>query len=379
MIIRTMKSLSGLFSVLLIGLFGGAVYVFNLLSSDRPAGSGAGAQVVQLEQVRKISLPGKFTLAGELQPKTQIDVVSRLAGQLIEVRFKVGDFVPSGALVAAVHADDLDRRLAWLKGNVEAAKQALRPIEDELADSEKSLSRYREFQRGDLIARRDVEQAEIAVETARAKAALARAQLAQQEAMLSQVRGLQGFTRLYAPISGRVIRRWVEPGVMVGEGTAVLSVASLDILRINLTLGGDAFAGLRPAMDVPITTAELPGVIAAGKVTRIEPQKRAAGKATEIEIAVVNQENKLRPGMKVEASFDLQTNEDVLLVPRSSIEADGQLNYVYKIAGGRALRQQVVLGSERGAEMTVVKGLREGEWVAADPAKVKSGTRVGSR
>src|SRR6185503_12579676 len=154
---------------------------------------------------------------------------------LIEVRFKVGDFVPSGALVASVHADDLDRRLAWLKGNVEAAKQALRPIEDELADSEKSLSRYREFQRGDLIARRDVEQAEIAVETARAKAALARAQLAQQEAMLSQVRGLQGFTRIYAPIGGQVIRR-VEPGVMVGEGTAVLLVASLDILKVNLTL-----------------------------------------------------------------------------------------------------------------------------------------------
>lgn len=372
MIMKVMKSLPGLVSVLFIGLLGGAFYILNLLSRDRCPGSSADAQVVELAQVRKISLPGKFTLAGKLQPKTQVDVVSRLAGKLIEVRVKVGDIVPLGALVAAVHVESLDRRLAQLKGNVEAAKQALRPIEDELAKAERILAQQREFLRGDLIARSAVEQAEIALETARAKAALAQAQLAQQEAMLSQVRGLQGFTRIYAPIGGQVIRR-VEPGVMVGEGTAVLSVASLDILKVNLTLGG-AVAGLRPAMDVPITTPELPGVIAQGKVIRIEPQKHDDGKSSEIEIAVVNQENKLRPGMAVEALFDLPTGEDVLLVPRSSIEAAGPLQYVYKIIGGRAVRQQVILGSERGEEITAVKGLKEGEWIAAHPTKIESGT-----
>lgn len=377
MIMKVMKSLPGLVSVLFIGLLGGAFYILNLLSRDRSPGSSADAQVVQLAQVRKISLPGKFTLAGKLQPKTQVDVVSRLAGKLSEVRFKVGDIVPLGALVAAVHVENLDRRLAQLKGNVEAAKQALRPIEDELANAEKIVAQQREFLRGDLIARSAVEQAEIALETARAKAALAQAQLAQQEAMLSQARGLQGFTRIYAPIGGQVIRRLVEPGVMVGEGTAVLSVASLDILKINLTLGGSALAGLRPAMNVPITTPELAGVIAEGKVIRIKPQKRDDGKSSEIEIAVINQENKLRPGMAVAALFDLQTAEDVLLVPRSSIEADGQLHYVYKIIGGRAVRQQVILGSERGEQITVVKGLKEGEWIAAHSTKVESGTLFG--
>ena len=375
MIIKAMKSLTGLVSILLVCLLGSMVYIFSSRSNETTIESGADAPLVQ---VRKISVPRKFKLSGELQPKTQVDVVSRLAGKLIEVRFQVGDFVPPGALVAAVHADDLDRRLARLEGNVEAAKQALRPTEDELANAEKSLSRHREFLRGDLIARRDVEQAEIEVETARAKAELARAQLAQQEAMLSQVRGLQGLTRLYAPTGGQVIKRLLEPGAMVGEGTAVLSVASLDALTINLTLSGDPLSELRPAMDVQITTAELPGVIAEGKVIRIEPQKRDDSKSSEIEIEVVNQNRKLRPGMAVEALVDLQTAGEFLSVPRSAIETDGQRTYVYKIADGRALRQQVVLGSEHGDERAVVKGLREGEWIAADPKKVKSAIPVGS-
>lgn len=305
MIIKTMKYISRLAPVLSIGLLGGAVYFWNSPAREGPAGSGTHVEVVQLAQARKISLPAKLTVTAELQPKSQAAVVSRLAGKVIEVRFKVGDFVPAGALVATVHADELEQRLARIESNIEAAKQALRPREDELASAEKSLAQQREFLRGDLIARRDVEQAEIAVETARAQTELARAQLAQQEAMLVQVRGLRSLTRFYAPVGGQVIRTLVAPGARVGEDTAVLSIGTLDILKINLPLSDGALSAVRPDRDVEITAPALPGMIAKGKVIRFEPPKRDEGKYGGIEIEVINQEKKLRPGMLVEASFDL--------------------------------------------------------------------------
>jgi RND family efflux transporter MFP subunit len=364
--------------VLVIGLLGGAVNFFNSPSREGSVGSSADTEIpVRVAQVRKLSVPAKMSFMGDLQAITQAEVVSRLAGEVAEVRFKVGDFVAAGAVVATIRTHDVDQRIAGLVTNVAAAKQELRLREDQLAQAEKTLAQDREYFRRDLIARRDVEQAETEVETARAQAELARAHLAQQEAMLAQVRALQGLSRLSAPISGAVSRRMIEPGAAVAEGAAIMAVASLDSLKLNanVSVGDGAGSNLRPGRNVQITTAALPGVISEGKVIRFEPHKDEGGIA-EIEIQISNPQKKLRPGMAVEASIDSKIDEEVLVVPRSSVASEKDLSYVYKISGDRALRQPVVVGRERGDEMTIVSGLKDGESVVIDPAKVRSGIRV---
>ena len=373
--INGIRSVRFLVAVSFIVVVGGAVYLLSS-SSRESAGSGADAEAVPLVQVRRTSLPEKLILAGKLQPKTQVEVVSRLAGKLAEVRFKVGDFVPAGALVAIVHANELDQRLARLAGNVDEAKQALRSGEEELTKAEKNLAQRREYFRKDLIARREIEQAEIAVETARAKAELARAQLAQQEAMLDQVRKLQSLTRLYAPAGGQVVERLVEPGAVIGEGAGVLSIANLDILKINLNLSAEAVSRLRRERDVEITSPERPGVIAKGKVIRVALPTDDPGKSGEVEIELNNPERRLHPGMAVAVSVDLPGAGEVLLVPRSALGSGTQESYVYRVLGGRAVRQPVVLGLGQGEQVTVIKGLEEGDWIVADPTKVQSGTRI---
>ena len=362
-------------AVFLIGVLGGAGYFLNSAFRQGSAGSRAEGQIVQLAQVRKISVPEKFTLRGELQPKIRSEVLSRLAGVVAEVRVKTGDFVSAGALVAILRSSELDRRLVRLEGNVDAAKQALRPREDELANAEKSLVQQREYLRRDLIARSDVEQTEIALETARANAELARARLAQQEAMLNQVRALQRLTRLYAPVGGQ-IEKAVQPGAVVDEGAAVLSIASLDVLTIKLRVSGKTPAEVAQGSGVQIVNPELPGMVTAGRVLRSETSKNQEEKSGEIEIEVNNQEKKLRPGMAVKVLFSLQTTEEVLLVPQSSLEAHGQAYYVYKVAGGRAMRQQVVPGVARVEGRTITEGLADGDWIVVDPRKVKSGTPI---
>ena len=360
-------------AVLLFGLLGGAAYFLNSAFRQGSAGSRADGQIVQLARVRKVSLPGKFTLRGELQPKSRRLVVSRWAGVVAEVRVKAGDFVSAGALVAILRSSELDQRLIRLEGNVDAAKQALRPREDELANAEKSLVQQREYLRRDLIARSDVEQTEIALETARAKAELARAQLAQQEAMLNQVRGLQRLTRLYAPVDGH-IEKVVQPGAAIDEGAAVLSIASLDVLTIKLRVSGKIPAEVAQGSGVQIVNPELPGTVT--RVLRSETSKNQEEKSDEIEIEVNNQKKQLRPGMAVKVLFNLQTTEEVLLVPQSSLAAHGQAHYVYKVAGGRAVRQQVVPGVARVEGITITEGLAEGDWIIVDPTKVRSGTPI---
>jgi RND family efflux transporter MFP subunit len=373
-----MKYLARLVPALAIGLVGGAFYLLNSPSREGSAGSSADQEMaVRVAQVQRVSIPVEMRLSGQLQPIDQAEIVSRLAGKVTEVRFKVGDFVPSGAIVATIRANDLDQRIARIEGNIASAQQELRSREDQLAQAEKRLAQDREFFQRDLIARRDVEQAEIAAETARAQAELAQAHVAQQEAMLAQLRALQNLTRLSAPISGQVSRRLVETGAVVGEGTAIIAVANLDTLKLNASVSGAVVSGLRPGLDVQITTPALPGVISKGKIIRFEPQKKSGvGSIGEVEIQVSNQQRKLLPGMLVEASLDLNSDEKILLVPRSAVASENQVDYVYKVAAGRATRQQVVLGWERGEEVTVVQGLKEGESIAVDITKIPPGARV---
>ena len=207
----------------IIGLFVGIFYLASAPSQDKsPRSVPAVETTVRVARVRRATFPVELKVSGELLPVKQTEIRSRVPGQVAEIRFKVGDLVPAGAVVAVIRSSELEQRIGRLEAAVTGAREDLRRTEEQSADVEKRLRKNRELMRRDLIARRDLEQMETAAETARAQADLARAHLAQQEAMLAQVRSLQSLGRLSAPVSGMVSHRLVEPGAMMGENGTIL-------------------------------------------------------------------------------------------------------------------------------------------------------------
>ena len=83
----------------------------------------------------------------------------------------------------------------------------------------------------DLIARRDVEQAQAALQTIRAETELARAHLTQQEAMLAQAQKIQSLGQISAPSTGVVTRRWAEPGALIAASSPLVSIASSNLIK----------------------------------------------------------------------------------------------------------------------------------------------------
>ena len=357
---------------------GGLFYFWNSPSVDETAAFRTDVEIpVRTAQARRISLPLKMKLSGELLPVNRAEVVSRLAGKVTDVRFKVGNFVRAGTVVATIHASDLEQRLDQIEAGVGAARANLQSRQDELAAMEKRWAMDREFLRRDLIARRDAEQTDAAVETARAQSEVARAQLAQQQAMLAQVRALQNLTRLTAPISGEVDAVLIASGAVAGEGDAIVSLVGLDSLKLIARISGADRPGLRPGAKAQISNASLPGKVLEGKIIRLAPASSDSETVTEVELHVNNLQRYLRPGMTVEASIDLETLEDFLLVPRSAVISQNESGYIYKVSGDRAVRHEIVIGQERGEEIAILQGLKDGEWVLADYFSVTApGTRV---
>jgi RND family efflux transporter MFP subunit len=374
-----MKYFIPLLSLLLIVLLGSIAYFLNSHTADGTAASGLREVPVRVKQARRISFPLTVTTAGELRPVKEAEIVSKFSGKVTELRVKPGDFVTAGSVVAVVRSEDLEQRVARIEASVAKAAQDLRDIKNELAQAEQRLAHNREIFARELIARRDVEQTQTMVETVRAQAELAAAHLAQQRSMLMQVRGLQDLTRLTAPISGTVSRVRIKKGDSVSEAGAVLTLASLNSLKLTVSLNHIGAAGLRPKSKVLISNISNPNsrdLSAEGEIVRIGPDKSGSAETSEIDIHVDNPNKYFRPGMLVEATIDLGMRQSSIWIPRSAVILVDGGSYVFKIANGRAVHQKVVLGPEKGEGIAILEGVQEGELLILELANIGSGTRV---
>ena len=240
--------------------------------------------------------------SGTLQPVSEVEVAPRVPGRIIEVRPKVGDRVIKGQVLAIARSDELLERKKSVEVILDGAKADLRQKEIQLAAAEKELERARELFKKDLIAGRDVKEAEAATDSARAQQALARAQVAEQQAALEQTQYLLGLSKLATPISGVVLRRLVEPGVYVGASTPVLVVATLDPLKVMVNISETERYSIREGVPAQIRVDGLPDHVFEGRVAILHPKSETTQMVV-AEIELSNHAHLLAPGMSVEVTL----------------------------------------------------------------------------
>jgi len=168
---------------------------------------------VRAVQVRREPVAMEVQEGGTLQPVKEVEIVSMVPGFLEEMRYKVGDVVSAGQRVGSIRATELIQRARQIETALGAVQADLHEKENRLNDLEKKLQQVHELRNQDLIAGKDLTDAETAVATARAQMELGQAQVAQHRASLEQVRYLLSFSKLIAPLSGVVTRRLRTPGI----------------------------------------------------------------------------------------------------------------------------------------------------------------------
>lgn len=333
--------------------------------------------IVRVAEVTKATRPIVFRFGARLEPIEEVDVVSRLAGQLTEVRYKIGDTVEAGARVATVYSGELAQRTGELETALNSGQKDVKEKENQLAAAEKHFEKSRELYRQDLIARRDVEQAEMAAATARAQLELGRAQIAQQEAMLAQARKLQSLTQLVAPMGGVVTRRESDPGAAVNESKTILSIAQLAPLKLVAELPAGYADQIRAGFPAQIASLESPAMMRQGEVVRVEPKSENQQPVLQLEIRLANTDRAFKPGAAVDAILNLERQEEILLIPRAAVQFVADKRFVYQIANGRAARREVKIDDEANASIVIRDGLKAGDAVILDRTEgVREGTRV---
>ena len=253
--------------------------------------------------------PLAVRVTGELAALNAIDVRSTLAGSVSAIRFKTGERVPANSIVAMVEPSNGIQSPGALEAALQRAQDDWTKKKEQAAAIESELARAEEWQREDLIARRDLEQTNAQADLARAQLRLAQARVAQQQAMLAQRRALERQARILAPIAGVVVHRWLDVGATVNEATAILSIADVDRLKLISRISAREATEVRAGMTARVTTAAASGKTFSGKVVRVSRASEVP-EQTEIEIEVTSDDGGLRPGMVVEATVGTNPGKD---------------------------------------------------------------------
>jgi membrane fusion protein (multidrug efflux system) len=195
-----------------------------------------------------------------------------------------------------------------------------------------------------------------------------------------------GRKTIRAPFSGVLGIRQVNLGQYLKPGDPIVELQSLDPVYVNFDVPQEQLGALRVGADVHVTAQGIEKSAATGKITAINSVVDEGTRNVEVQATLPNREQKLRPGMFVEAEVVLGVDSQVVALPGSAISYAPYGNSVFIVGPMKGkdgkeyngVRQQFVkLGVSRGDQVAVLTGVKPGEEVVTSGVfKLRSGAAV---
>ncbi len=316
----------------------------------------------------------KAIAIGEIRPRVEYRVKSKVSGIVRRALCDVGDRVERGQVLFEIEPDPAPSELVEAERQVELAETALHRAEERLARLER-LARDGLLAREDYDAARD-DRDRKKIELARARdrlELLRRGRIAGETTLATVVR---------APAGGTLLQRLVQPGDTVvpltsyQAGTDLAVIADMGDLVFRGTVDEIDVGRLSPGMEARLEIGALPGAKVTGKVGRIAPQARRKEGARVFDVWIEldpDRDVELRAGYSATAEVVLREKKDVLLLPERVVHFDEEAGKAYvrlpaRTPDGEPEQREVVTGLSDGLSVEIVSGLDEGDEVL-EPAE----------
>jgi HlyD family secretion protein len=314
--------------VLGIGLVVVAFVAYSAMASRR----NSGEVEVRMEEVARRDLVSAVTASGNIEAKSQVDVQSEVTARILRITVQEGDLVQKGQLLV-----ELDQ--VQFRGNVESAEAQLTAQQASLMQARvnrdqarRSLDRTSELKRTapTMVSDEVMEQAQQAFDVAEANFMASTAAVSQAEASLREARENLARTKLYAPISGRVVRLAVEEGEVAVPGTfsrdvgLLMRIADMSAIQALVKVDETDVVRLELGDSVSVSIDAFPDTAFVGRVTKIANSAAvlsAAGQGTdravdfEVEVTLENPPADVRPDLSMTARIVTDVRTSVLSIP----------------------------------------------------------------
>jgi RND family efflux transporter MFP subunit len=317
---------------------------------------------VQTEPVQSIEVPRTLRLTGTLRGDRETDLAANANGRVLQTSVERGEQVKPGQVLAR-----LDTRAASLSAAEARAQVDSTRAQEEQARTE--CDRYEQLKAKGAITDLEYQQKITQCRTLplSVQAASARAALAAQNV---------GDGLIRAPFAGVVTERFVEVGQFLRQDSRVVTIVSVDPLRLQIAVPEAQVASVKEGADVSFSVAAYPERRFAGKVRFVSGALRSTTRDLIAEAVVPNAERLLLPGMFADVALVIGQERLPSVPARAVVQQDEQAR-VFTVLAGRLEERVVALGPKLGERVAVTKGVREQEQVVvSDLAGLSNGQRV---
>lgn len=341
-------------------------------SAKKGKGAGAGAIPVSVSTVTQGNLGEYVNALGTVTPVYTATVTSRVAGQLMEVHYREGQMVHKGDLLAVIDPRPYQASLTQAEGQLDRDQATL-------ANARLDLIRY---------------------QSAYEQHAVPEQQLATQKATIGQAEGTvkldQGtldaakvnvdYTRITAPIDGRVGLRQVDPGNIVqANGTqALLSITQLQPITVIFTMAEDYISEVATQMRaghklrVDALDRDDQTDLAQGTLLTLDNQIDTTTGTVRVRATFPNRDLKLFPNEFVNARLLVRTLNSVNLITTAAIQRNNDVAFVYVVnTSTKTVQSRNINIATTDGNTAAVTGVRPGETLVTDGFdKLQDGTKI---
>jgi multidrug efflux system membrane fusion protein len=324
--------------------------------TGRRAGGG-GPVTVSVETAKTGDIDVYLDAIGTVTPVYTATIVSQVTGVINDIRYREGQMVRKGQPLVQIDPRPF-------QANVNTAAGQLERDTNLLAQAEMDLKRYQDAWAKNAIPKQTLDDQEKLVLQDRGTVKADQGTLQFDQVQLA-------FTNITSPITGRVGLRLVDPGNLAtaSSSTPLVVVTQIEPITVVFTIPEDNVSQLQQqmrankALSVEALDRSEQTKLASGKLESTDNQIDTTTGTLKLRALFDNKNDALFPNQFVNARLLLQTLHNVVLIPSSAIQHNGDVAYVFLIQNGVAHMHPIKPGVSE-ASVTEVEGLNANDVVA---------------
>jgi len=336
------------------------------------AATGGFVVPVVVATAQRGDLPVYFNGLGTVTAFNTVTVRSRVDGQLLSVAFREGQYVHEGHLLAQIDPRPFQVQLDQAEGQL-AKDQASRK------DAEVNLERFKLLFKEGVIPQQQLD-------TQGALVGQFDGAIRSDQSQIDNAKLQLTYSRIIAPISGRIGLRLVDPGNIVHatDTNGLLVITQLQPIAVLFSLPQDQLpqvsAKLRAGVPLTVEAYDHDDTtkIATGKLLTIDNQIDLATGTYKLKSVFNNADNALFPNQFVNVHLLVDTMHNLTIVPTAAIQRGPQGTYVYAVGSDNTVKIRIInIAQTTGGRIGVSSGLNPGDVVVVDGQdKLQDGSRV---
>ncbi|HEY4934860.1 MAG TPA: efflux RND transporter periplasmic adaptor subunit [Terriglobales bacterium] len=300
----------------------------------------------------------ELVLPGSLQAYEESPVYARTNGYLLRWYKDMGSRVTQGELLADIDTPEIDQELMQVRANRQQIVAAM-----DLAKI--NADRYVSLRKTDSVSQQESDQQSSGYQQAKAN-------LDAADATVRRLEQLESFKHVYAPFSGVLTKRNVDPGALInagGTGKELFDIAKVDPLRVYVSVPQNYAPAIKNGMEAWVTLQELPGEKFKGTVARTAESIDPTTRTLLTEVDVPNRDGRLLPGSFGEVHFRTGINAQKITIPVNAMLFRQEGPRVAVVGSdGKVHLKPIVIGKDYGATLEILGGVEIGDRVIINPA-----------